>query len=195
MIRRKIVLASKSPRRKQLLEQIGLKFEIKESEYEEDMQANKDPIELAKFLAFKKAEEVAKNYDDSIVIGADCFIIYQGKSVGKPKNKAEAKEMLKQFSGKEHKVVTGFAIVDTKTDKVIKDCGEAKVKFKELNDKEINDYIATGEPLDKAGAYGIHNRGAVLIESISGDYYSVVGLPLNKIYLALQKLGVDIFQE
>lgn len=188
---RKIILASRSPRRKVLLEQIGLQFDIHESEYEEDMNAMKDPHELVKFLALNKAKDVAKHYNDAIIIGADTFVIFNDKFIGKPKDAQHAKEILKNFSGKKHEVVTGFAIIDTKNNIVINDLGKASVKFLELSDEEIDSYIATGEPLTRAGAYGLMERAAVLIDSIEGDFYSVIGLPLNKVYVNLKELGVD----
>jgi septum formation protein len=192
--KRKIILASKSTRRKKLLEQIGLKFSVRESEYEEDMGRHKNPYELVKHLALEKTKDVARHYRDAIIIGADTFIIYENRFIGKPKSKEEARKMLGKFSRKVHSAVSGFAIIDTKTGKTINDYGEAKVKFKKLTKEEIEDYIATGEPFDKAGGYGLQDRGAVLIESVSGDSYSVVGLPLHKIYEALKKMGVNVLK-
>jgi septum formation protein len=190
---RKIVLASKSPRRKRLLEQIGLTFEIRESEYEENMTAKSDPYELAKFLALGKARDVAQYYDDALVIGADTFTVYQGKFVGKPKDTADAKRILKIFSGQSHEVVTGFAVIDTKSGEIINGYGKAESFFRELSDEEIDAYVATGEPLGMAGAYGFMDKGGVLMQEVRGDFYSIIGLPIGQIYLALKKLGVDIF--
>jgi septum formation protein len=189
---RKIILASQSPRRKKLLEQIGLDFEIKASKYEEDMNAKKDPQELVQFLALNKAQNLTKNYQDAIIIGADTVVVYQNNIIGKPKNIEEARKTLNDFSDQEHEVITGFAIIDTKLDKFISGFDSAQVKFRKLDQKEIEDYIQTGEPLDKAGSYGIQSKGATLIESIKGDYFSVVGLPLTKIYLSLKELNVDL---
>lgn len=190
---RKIILASKSPRRKQLLEQIGLVFEVRESEYEEDMDAAGNPYDLAKFLALKKAEDVARHYLDAIVIGSDTFVIFEGRFIGKPKDSEDAKKTLRMLSGKEHEIVTGFAIIDTKENVIINDFGEARVRFRELDDFEIDEYVKTGEPLSMAGSYGLLNKAAVLIENIDGDFYSVIGLPLNKLYAELKKLGVKFF--
>lgn len=192
-MQRKIILASKSPRRKRLLEQIGLTFKIRESEYQENMTAKSDPYELAKFLALEKARDVAQYYDDAIVIGADTFTVYKGKFVGKPKDAADAKRILKNFSGKSHEVVTGFAVIDTKSGEIINDYGKAESFFRELTDEEIDAYIATDEPFGMAGAYGFMDKGAVLMDSVHGDFYSIIGLPIGKVYLALKKLGVDIF--
>lgn len=193
-MQRKIILASKSERRKMLLTQIGLEFEIRESAYEEDMSALSNPHELAKFLALGKAQDIAKYYDDAIIIGADTFVFYEGNFIGKPKNKEDAKKILTNFSGNTHDIVTGLAIIDTKTKTVVTDYGEAKVTFRTLTTEEIDDYIATGEPMDKAGAYGLMNRAAVLIEKVDGDFYSVIGLPLNKLHVALKKMGVNTLE-
>jgi septum formation protein len=192
-MQRRIVLASKSPRRKQLLEQLGLSFEVRESEYEEDMAAMKNPYDLVKSLALGKANDVAKHYKDAIIIGADTFVIFQGRFIGKPKSLDEARKTLKKFSGKEHEIISGFAIVDTKNKKVINDFGEARVKFRKLTNQEIDDYVATGESLNMAGSYGLMNKAAGLIDSINGDFYSIIGLPLNKIFVELRKMGIKIF--
>jgi len=190
-MQRKIVLASKSEIRKVLLEQIGLFFEVRESEYEEDMSVMSDPYELVKLLALGKAQDVAKHYDDAIIIGADTFVFFEDKFIGKPKDEEDAKRILTNFSGKTHNIVTGLAIIDTKTGAIINDFGEARVTFRKLTSEEIDDYVATKESMNFAGAYGFKYRAAVLIEKIDGDFYSVVGLPLNKLHLALKKLGFD----
>lgn len=192
-MKRKIILASRSPRRKQLLEQIGLKFEVRESDYDEDMAALPDPYKLVKFLALKKTEDVARHYKNAVIIGADTFIVFENKFLGKPKSKAEAGAMLKKLSGKEHSVVTGFAIIDTKSGKVINDYDEARVKFRRLDQAEIDSYLKTGHALDRAGAYGVQDQSAIFIEKISGSYYIILGLPITKIYQALKKLGVKVF--
>ena len=191
MQNRKIILASRSPHRKKLLTQLGLDFSIQESEYEEDMNYSRDPYALAKFLALGKAQDVARHYSDAIVIGADTFITFNNKFIGKPKTKEQAKEMLFNFSGKTHKIISGYVLIDTLNNEVISDFGEALVKFRDLIEEEIDDYIATEEPMDKAGAYGLMGKGAVLIDRTDGDFYSVIGLPLNKIFIDLKKMGVN----
>ena len=192
MQKRKIVLASRSPRRKRLMEQIGLEFEIRESQYEEDMGAKKNPYALAKFLALKKAEDVAKHYQDAVIIAADTFVILKDKFIGKPKSIAEAKKMLKLFSGQKHKMVTGYAIIDTKKNKLVSDYTFCELKFKKLDNKEIDKYVKIGQPLDKAGAYAIQDLGGIFVENVSGNYFAIVGLPINRIYLELKKMGVDV---
>ncbi|MDD3486832.1 MAG: Maf family protein [Candidatus Moranbacteria bacterium] len=138
---------------------------------------------------------MARHYKDAIIIGADSIIVYEGKPLGKPKGKKEAEKMIKNYSGKEHEAISGFAVIDTRSGKVINGISRAKVKFKKLNNQEINDYIETGEPFDKAGGYGLQNLAAVLIEEIHGDFYAVVGLPLNKLYKALKNVGLDVIKE
>jgi len=177
------------------LEQIGLKFEIRESEYKEDMTAKNDPYELAKFLALGKAQDVARHYDDAIVIGADTFTIFEGQHVGKPKDAEDAKRILKNFSGRSHEVVTGFAVVDTKSGEVINGYGKAESFFRELTDEEIDAYVATGEPLGMAGGYGFMDKGSVLMSEVKGDFYSIIGLPIGQVYLALKKMGVKFWEE
>ncbi|MFA6184438.1 MAG: Maf family protein [Parcubacteria group bacterium] len=194
-MQRKIILASKSYWRKALLEQIGLKdFEIVESDYEEDMTALTNPRELAKFLALKKGEAVAEKFDDAIIISGDTFIVFEGKFIGKPKDSEDAKKTLRMFSGKEVTAVSGYAVIDTKTGKIINDFNEGNLIFRNLSEDEIDDYVATKEPLSLAGSFGIMKRAAVLIESVNGDFYSIVGFPINKIYLALKEMGVNVFK-
>lgn len=195
-MQRKIVLASKSYWRKSLLEQIGIRdFEIVESDYEEDMSAMEDPIELVKFLALKKGESVAKKFEDAIIISGDTFIVFEGKFIGKPKNSEDAKETLKSFSGREISAISGFAIIDTKSGEVVNDYGKGMVKFRNLSAEEIENYVATGEPLNLAGSFGVMKRAAVLVDSFGGDFYSIVAFPINKIYLALKKMGVDALKQ
>jgi septum formation protein len=190
---RKIILASRSPRRKQILKQIGLQFETKESEYEEDMRAKNNPYELVQFLALNKARDVARHHNNAIVIGADTIVVLDDKIIGKPKNKKEAKELLRSFSGREHKVVSGFAIIDTKNNSEIVDYGEAVLKFKDLSDEEIDGYIECGDPFDVVGGYNMIARAPIFLEGIKGDFYSIIGLPLNKVYVELRKMGVKFF--
>ena len=194
-MKRKIILASKSYWRKALLEQIGLKdFEIVESDYEEDMTALTNPRELAKFLALKKGEAVAEKFDDAIIISGDTFIVFEGKFIGKPKDSEDAKKTLRMFSGKEVTAVSGYAVIDTKTGKIINDFNEGNLIFRNLSEDEIDDYVATKEPLSLAGSFGIMKRAAVLIKSVNGDFYSIVGFPISKVYLALKEMGVNVFK-
>lgn len=186
-----IILASQSPRRKQLLQQIGLSFDVMESNYEEDMTLALEPIELAKFLALEKAKEVAKRCENAIIISADTFIVFEDKIIGKPKDELAARNILQAYSSKSCQVATGYSLVDTESNKIINDCSIAQIFFRPLSAEEIDAYISTGEPLDKAGAFGIQEKGAVLIDRIEGDYFTIVGLPITKIYLGLKEMGIN----
>ncbi|MBM4177191.1 septum formation inhibitor Maf [Candidatus Gribaldobacteria bacterium] len=188
----KIILASGSPRRKELLENIGLKFEVKKSDYEEDMGLALTSFELAKTLSSNKAQVVANNYPESIVIAADTFISLKNELLGKPKNEAEAKATLKKISGKCLVVLTGFTIINLAKNKKFSEVIETKVYIKNLSDKEIASYIATKEPLDKAGAFAIQGRGALFVEKIEGDFFNVIGLPLFSLSKALKDFGVNL---
>lgn len=188
---RKIVLASASPRRKQIFALTGLKFEIDPSEYEEDLSLNLPPKELVIQMSQGKAKQVAKHHQNAIVIGADTVIVYQGEIIGKPQTQSRAKQILSKLSGQSHSVITGFTIIDTANNQTVAQAIETRVTFKQLSPEEIISYVESGEPLDKAGAYAIQGLGAVLIERIEGDYYNVVGLPLCALVNQLKKL--DIF--
>lgn len=191
---KRIILASESPRKKEILSKLGLQFEVMSSDYEEDMNAVSDPKELAKFLSMNKAKSVAEKItDEALIIAADTFLVHEGKLLGKPHTKDDARMMLRSLSGKTHNVITGIALIDTKTKKRSSDISQTKVTMKTLSDEEIEGYINTGEPLDKAGAYAIQGIGAVLIEKIEGDFYTVMGLPLSLLGQKLKEFGVSIF--
>jgi septum formation protein len=189
---KKIILASTSPRRKELLKKLGIQFTIEASDYEEDMKKKMPPSSLAKFLALNKAKAVAKKHNSGIVIGADTFVVFGNELLGKPKNVAMARRMLKRISGKTLTVISGYAIIDAKTGKKYSDYSEAKVYIKKLSTKEINWYIKTKEPLDKAGAFAVQGYGAIFIKKIEGDFFSVVGLPIYSLVQALKKFSVNI---
>lgn len=184
---RKIVLASTSPRRKELLEKTGIVFEICPGDYEEDMTLSMEPKELAKFLSKGKAESVVSKFPDALIIGSDTFLAFNDMVLGKPHKPEKAKEMLQMLRGNCHSVLTGYAIIDTKNNKIVNDVVETKVYFKNYSDQEIDEYIATGEPLDRAGAYAIQERGAALVEKIEGDLDSAIGLPVKNILEALKE--------
>lgn len=192
-MKQKIILASTSPRRKELLRQIGLDFDVVPSEFEEDMTLKLSNTELAKTLALGKARGVAKKFKKGIIIGADTFVVYNGKIIGKPRDKNDARKMLRSLSGKTMKIYSGLAVIDACTKKEMLDCEAALVKMSKLSDREIDDYIKTGEPLDKAGAFAVQGIGDVFIEKISGCYSSVIGLPLRSLYKNLKKIGINIF--
>ncbi|BBB89756.1 MAG TPA: Maf family protein [Methylomusa anaerophila] len=187
----KIILASASPRRYELLLQIGCQFEVIASQVEEDNQKKLPPAQLAVFHARDKALAVAGQKlvaDDDIVIGADTIVVHKGKIFGKPKDKEDAINMLTELSGQEHHVITGVSVI--KGRRIWTDFAVTQVHLKQLCCHEIESYIATGEPMDKAGAYAIQGKGALLVESISGCYSNVVGLPLVTLARLMEKAGV-----
>ncbi len=186
--KKRIVLASQSPRRRELLGGLISEFDIMIDTTEEVAAPDLTPEELVKCLALQKAQNVAKMADgDALVIGADTVVCIDGRVLGKPKDEAEAKEMLKLLSGREHHVCTGFAIVDNTTGETVRDFERTVVKFRLLTDDEIEKYIKSGEPMDKAGAYGIQGVGALFVEGIKGDYFNVVGLPLCTLFKSLKE--------
>lgn len=189
---RKIILASTSPRRQELLKRIGLRFTIEPSDYEEDMTLDLPPRELAKFLSRGKAEAVAKRHKNAVVIGADTFVVFRNKLMGKPHSPAEAKKMLRMLSGKTNSIVTGLTVIDTASGKRISRSSEAKVSFRKMTAGEINGYVRSGEPLDKAGAYGVQDIGSIFIRKIEGDYSSILGLPVGTLTNILRQLGIKV---
>jgi len=193
-MKQKIILASTSPRRKGLLQQMGIDFEIIPSDYEEDMKMKLAPEKLAKVLAYGKAKNVADKIKQGIVIGVDTFLVYNGKKLGKPHTKENAYKMLKMFSGKTIKVYSGVALIDAKTKKEIQDYEVSKFTFKKLSDREIKNYIKTGEPLDKAGAIAIQGLGSIFIRKVKGCYANIVGFPIYNIAKNLEKMNVNIFE-
>lgn len=191
----KIVLASGSPRRKEILENMNLKFDIIKSEIEETTIENESPKDLVKRLSYEKAYDIASKNLDSIVIGADTVVVLDNNVLGKPKDEDEAFNMLKQMSGKEHDVITGVSILCLDLKKEICDYCVSKVKFKDLSDEEIYSYIKTGECMDKAGAYGIQGLGGLLVEYIKGDYFNIVGFPISSATEILKNdFNIDIFK-
>ena len=189
---RKIILASASPRRKEILRKTGLNFSVCTSDYKEDINLSLKPRALAKFLSRKKAETVAHKYKNAIIIAADTFIVFKNKLLGKPHTDKEAEKMLNMLNGKAHSVITGFTIMDTASKKILSRSVETKVYFKKLGRKEINAYVRSKEPLDKAGAYAIQGLGSVFIERIDGDFLNVVGLPLLALTESLKKFGITV---
>jgi septum formation protein len=189
---KRIVLASASPRRKGLLEQLGLQFEVEPSEYEEDIVPGSEPHEVAKRLSLGKARAAARKHRSALIIAADTLVVIGDRILGKPHTNAEAREMLRALNGQAHLVITGFTILDTETGKVLSRSVETRVHMRRLTLKEIDSYVRTEEPLDKAGGYAIQGRGAVLVERIGGDYSNVVGLPLSALAESLREFGVHV---
>lgn len=208
--KKRIILGSASPRRRELLEQIGISFEVRVSDKEE-VYHSLIPEEIVKELALSKAENVADDlrekqeqvkqisFDkknnvllDTIVIGADTIVVSDGSILGKPKDEADAVRMIRSLQGRSHKVYTGVAILDYDDEgkrKSVVHAVETEVFVNPMSDEEIREYAATGEPLDKAGAYGIQGQFAAYIERIDGDYYSVVGLPVSYVYRQLKEIA------
>lgn len=177
-----IILASESPRRAELLRQIGLKFEIRPSAVDEGKEPKESLENYVKRVALSKAEKAAAGEKNAVIIAADTIVILSKKRLGKPESPESAIAMLNKLSGKCHKVMTGLAVIDTQTGKKRTKIVATKVWFKRLTAEEIADYARSGEPLDKAGGYGIQGKAAVFVKKIEGDYFNVVGLPLNTLY-------------
>jgi len=183
-----IVLASGSPRRREILKEAGIKFDIITADVDETIDPNIPSYLMVQELAAKKAVEASKKCDDdSVIIGADTVVCIDDIILGKPADENDAFNMLKKLSGREHEVLTGVAIIRNKDSFMVTFYEKTKVLFKNLTDDVIWEYIRTGEPMDKAGAYGIQGVGGSLIEEISGDYKNVVGLPINRLVECLIK--------
>ena len=189
---RKIILASASPRRKELLRSIGLKFRIVPSKVEEKPNPRLKPKAQVQFLSLQKAEAIVSKVANAIVIAADTMVVFGEELLGKPRNLEEAKRMLKKLQGKMHTVVTGFTIIDTESGRKVSKSVAVKVFVKKLSNKEIEKYVRRENVLDKAGAYAVQGIGAVIVDKIEGDYSTVVGLPLNLLAKELQKFGVTV---
>jgi septum formation protein len=185
-----LILASGSPRRKELLSQVGIAYMVDPSSFEEETPKHKDPEKYVQAQALGKACDIAVKYHDQWVLGADTVVAFDGKILGKPKSEEDAFTMLKQLSGHKHSVFTGIALVNG-NQKIIR-VVETKVWFRKISDREIQRYIATGEPMDKAGAYGIQGKAAGFVDKINGSYTNVVGLPLAQVYKMLKKAKVDL---
>tara|TARA_Y100000034_G_scaffold135429_1_gene207331 strand:- start:1000 stop:1602 length:603 start_codon:yes stop_codon:yes gene_type:complete len=193
-MKKRIILASTSPRRHELAKVMGLDFDIVPSDYEEDMTMKLSPRKLVMVLAQGKAADVAKKFNSGIVIGMDTVVVFKGKVLGKPKSKKEAFNMLKSYSGKSQKVYSGVCLIDCKKGKIITDYEITKVKFRKLADSEIKKYIEVGNPMDKSGSYGIQDLSSIFIKGIEGCHFNVMGFPIYNLYKNLKKLGVDVFQ-
>jgi septum formation protein len=184
----RVVLASSSPRRRQLLDLIGIAHEVRPADIDETMRPREAPRRHAERLAREKATAVATRDPELITIGADTVVVINRKVLGKPGDDAEAMHMLSQLSGREHTVITAVAVSRGK--KLRSAIEEVRVKFRRLREDEIEAYVATGEPMDKAGAYGIQGYGATIVERIEGDYFAVMGLPLVRLITLMRDLGV-----
>jgi nucleoside triphosphate pyrophosphatase len=185
----RVVLASASPRRRELLNLIGIAHEVRPANIDETMRPREAPRRYAERLAREKASAVAKRDPDLITIGADTVVVINRKVLGKPADASDAARMLRMLSGREHTVITAVAV--SRGRKLRSGIEEVGVKFRRLRDDEIDAYIAMGEPMDKAGAYGIQGYGATIVERIEGDYFAVMGLPLVRLVGLMRDVGVS----
>lgn len=182
-----IILASSSPRRKEILEKYNIRPTIISSDIVEKSIIGERPSQIAMSLAFQKAYSISKLNPDSIIIGADTIVVYENKILGKPKDRDDAFNTLKLLNGNSHNVITGISLIQNNSEIKVVDYENTLVKFRKLTDQKLRDYINTNEPMDKAGAYGIQGYGALLVEKIDGCYLNVVGLPLVKLDFLLNK--------
>ena len=186
----KIVLASQSPRRRQLLGQMGLEFTTQSPEIDESAFHGRDARDLVETLSREKARWVARQQTpDTLVIGADTVVVLDGAILGKPRDGAEAEAMLAALSGRDHQVFTGVTLCQG--DRILTQAEETQVTFRPLTGQEIRQYVSTGEPMDKAGAYGVQGLGGLLVEGIRGDYFNVVGLPVCRLGRMLARFGIE----
>jgi len=189
-----IILASESPRRKELLGGLGLTFKIVVSGVPENQREGETPEEHVLRLAREKALAVSQGHPRSIVIGADTIVVIDGELLGKPENTPQARNMLQKLSGRTHEVITGFAMVRS-GDVMINQSVSSRVLFKKLSDEELDWYIQTKEPYDKAGAYAVQGMGAFFIKEIHGSYTNVIGLPLSEVVDAMKQIAAFQFKE
>jgi septum formation protein len=191
---KKLILASASPRRKQLLKQIGLEFEVLASNIDEKLNPRLKPLHQVEALSLQKAEATAamKEAKGALILAADTMVAIGDEILGKPKDEKDAKRMLRKLSGSVHTIVTGFTLLDTTTSKHVTRSVESKVWFKSLSSQEISAYVKTKEPMDKAGAYAIQEIGAIFIEKIEGDFLGAVGLPVYALAKELKKFGIQV---
>lgn len=185
-----LILASSSPRRKELLQNLRLTFQISSSDVDESFDPGLTPSEVVMELAERKAKAVFRQYPDAYVIGSDTVVVADEQILGKPKNKAEAVQTLRMLSGRQHDVYTGVAILFSTGS--VRFFEKTEVSFWELTDEEINLYVESGEPFDKAGAYGIQGLGSMLVKKINGDYFAVVGLPVSRTVRELRNAGYQL---
>ena len=196
-VKKQIILASSSPRRKELLNRLSLNFKIDPSEINEDKYSADTPSELVELLAKEKAKDVGRKYHDAIIIAADTIVVCGEQILGKPKNKKDAFEMLEKLSGSEHLVYTGIAfnIIEDETIKIISDLDYSIVKMRNYKSDEIKRYLNTGEYKGKAGSYAIQGYGSLLVEAIKGSYFTIMGFPVHKLAEILPEFNIDLYNK
>lgn len=190
----KIVLASTSPRRAELLKQIGVEFELATGNVQERPHPDEAPADYITRLARTKVIAVARERETGLIIGADTVVVLDGQLLGKPQDEADAERMLRSLSGRWHAVMTGVALYDVATGQEVADFDKTLVRFARLSNQEIEWYVKSGEPMDKAGAYGIQGLGGLFVDEIAGNYYNVVGLPLPLVYRLARRLGYSLLK-
>lgn len=183
----RVILASASPRRRELLTLVGIEHDVRPANIDESYLAGETPRDHAERLAREKASAIAAD-TDAVVIGSDTIVVVDGDVLGKPRDRAHAVEMLRRLSGRSHTVMTGVAV--RWRDTLVSDLVEVGVTFRRLELEEIERYVDTGEPMDKAGAYGIQGYGATIVDRVDGDYFAVMGLSLNRLVGLLRQLGL-----
>lgn len=187
-----IILASSSPRRRELLSRLGLTFSIDSADIDESTEKELPPVQIVETLALKKAQAVAHKYKEGLVIAADTIVVLDNAILGKPVNERDALDMLMSLQGRSHQVYSGIAVVDTAAGRTVTGSELTEVVFRAISLDEARRYIASGEPVDKAGSYAIQGRGAVFVKEIHGDYFNVVGLPIFKLDSILKTFGLQI---
>ncbi|UOF90158.1 Maf family protein [Fodinisporobacter ferrooxydans] len=189
---RRIILASGSPRRRELLEQLGLSFDVITSDVAEQFDPEMPPAEVVQFLADKKGAAVANSIKHGLVIAADTIVVIDEQILGKPDSVSSAKQMLRRLAGRTHTVYSGIAVIDAETMNKKISYRSTVVHMRELSDEEIDVYVESGEPMDKAGAYAIQGIGSTLVTSVEGCYFTVVGLPMSLLAELLWEFGVNV---
>ena len=191
---KQLILASTSPRRKELLKQLGVNFSVAKNDFAEPTHKDGSPQKHVIENALGKAFSVAAHFKNAIIIGADTEVVFNGKVLGKPKDMAEAFSFMRMLQGNTHAVYTGLALIDTRKNKALTDYVKTMVTMRSLNEQEQNAYLALINPLDKAGAYAIQGPGSIVVEKIDGCYYNVVGFPIAKLEDMMLSLGTSLFQ-
>jgi septum formation protein len=198
MLKQKLILASKSPRRAEILRAVGWPFEAVAANIDETRALDEDAVSYVKRLAHTKAATVAERVPGRLILGADTIVVVDGEILGQPGDAEDARRMLNLLNGKWHEVLTGVALINDQAEgdpRVVVDHAVTRVRFGQMSEEEIDWYVATHEPLDKAGAYAIQGHAALFIEEVQGDYFNIVGLPIRLVYELLNKTNLTVADE